>query len=94
MTSIRIASLLASLAAALAVNPASAQEPAQNPAQNQTQNQVDIDYAKRMFADSAGKPKAYACFVRWYDAEHMAQHPLQKVSVMKLLLIKPLWVAD
>jgi hypothetical protein len=81
MSAIRVVLLLAGLAAGAAgfmAYPALAE--------NQAQNQVDIDYAKRMFADSAGKPKAYACFVRRYDAEHMAQHPLQKVSVMKLLL--------
>jgi hypothetical protein len=46
----------------------------------------DIAYAKRMFAGTLPKPKAYACFVRRYDAVHLAQHPLQKVSVMKLLI--------
>jgi hypothetical protein len=46
----------------------------------------DITFAKRMFAGSAPKPKGYACFVRRYDAAHMAQHPLQKVTVMKLLI--------
>jgi hypothetical protein len=46
----------------------------------------DMAFAKRMFADNAGKPKAYACFVRRYDAQHLAQHPLQKVSVMRLLI--------
>lgn len=36
----------------------------------------------------AGKPgdKAYACFVRRYDADHLARHPKQKVAVMKLLI--------
>ena len=48
--------------------------------------QPDIAFAKRMFAGSSPKPKAYACFVRRYDAAHLAQHPLQKVSVMKLLI--------
>ena len=28
----------------------------------------------------------YACFVRRYDAAHLAQHPKQKVSAMKLLV--------
>ncbi len=46
----------------------------------------DIAFAKRMFAGSAPQPKGYACFVRRYDAAHMAQHPLQKVTVMKLLV--------
>jgi hypothetical protein len=30
--------------------------------------------------------KSYACFVRRYDASHLAQHPKQKVSAMKLLV--------
>ena len=45
-----------------------------------------IAFSKRMFAGSAPQPKGYACFVRRYDAAHMAQHPLQKVTVMKLLI--------
>ena len=50
-----------------------------------------IDQAKadrldaRIFAGNPGK-KASACFVRRYDADHMAQHPRQKVSAMLLLL--------
>src|ERR1700730_7564335 len=39
----------------------------------------------RMFAGPLGK-KAYACFVRRYDPDHLARHPLQKVSAMKLLV--------
>jgi hypothetical protein len=46
----------------------------------------DVAFAKRMFVDNVSKPKAFACFVRRYDAEHMRQHPLQKVTVMKLLI--------
>lgn len=46
----------------------------------------DVAFAKRLFAGSAPHPKGYACFVRRYDAAHMAQHPLQKVTVMKLLI--------
>jgi hypothetical protein len=33
----------------------------------------------------AGK-KAYACFVRHYDADHLARHPKQKVSAMQLIV--------
>jgi hypothetical protein len=50
-----------------------------------------IDKAKadafdlRIFAKPAGK-KSYACFVRRYDADHLARHPRQKVSAMKLLM--------
>ncbi|MET0678907.1 MAG: hypothetical protein ABW175_24175 [Bradyrhizobium sp.] len=39
----------------------------------------------RMFAGPLGQ-KTYACFVRRYDAAHLAQHPKQKVSAMKLLM--------
>ncbi len=50
-----------------------------------------IDKAKadafdgRMFARPVGS-KASACFVRRYDAEHLARHPKQKVGAMKLLV--------
>jgi len=30
--------------------------------------------------------KAYACFVRRYDANHLARHPKQKLGAMKLLV--------
>ncbi|MEK9278309.1 hypothetical protein MTR72_01460 [Bradyrhizobium sp. ISRA442] len=39
----------------------------------------------RMYAGVPGN-KAYACFVRRYDAEHLARHPKQKVASMKLLV--------
>jgi hypothetical protein len=39
----------------------------------------------RMYAGTPGKT-AYACFVRRYEAEHLAQHPKQKVASMKLLV--------
>lgn len=54
-------------------------------------DQESVDKAKaavfggRMFGGPLG-PKSYACFVRRYDANHMAQHPKQKVSAMKLLV--------
>ncbi len=50
-----------------------------------------IDKAKaeafdvRMFVTAPGK-KAYACFVRRYDPDHLVRHPKQKVSAMKLLV--------
>src|SRR3954465_1467265 len=44
-------------------------------------------FAKRLFAGDPGKQaKSYACFVRLYDAAHLARHPLQKVNAMKLLI--------
>lgn len=39
----------------------------------------------RLFAGAPGNT-AYACFVRRYDAEHLAKHPRQKVAAMKLLV--------
>jgi len=53
--------------------------------------QDGVDKAKatafdaKMFAGPLGQ-KTYACFVRRYDAGHLAQHPKQKVSAMKLLV--------
>lgn len=44
-------------------------------------------FATRLFADNyAPDAKSYACFVRRYDAAHLARHPLQKVSAMHLLV--------
>jgi hypothetical protein len=42
----------------------------------------------RMFATTAplGDKPTYACFVRRYDADHLARHPKQKVATMKLLV--------
>ena len=43
-------------------------------------------FAKRLFATDTFAQKTYACFVRSYDAPHLAQHPRQKISAMKLLI--------
>ncbi|WP_028347090.1 hypothetical protein [Bradyrhizobium murdochi] len=53
--------------------------------------QDGVDKAKAAAFDGQmfGSPlsqKTYACFVRRYDANHLAQHPKQKVSAMKLLV--------
>ncbi len=40
----------------------------------------------RMFIPPPGKKTSYACFVRKYDADHLARHPKQKVAAMKLLM--------
>jgi hypothetical protein len=42
-------------------------------------------FDNKLFAGPLGH-KSYACFVRRYDANHLAQHPKQKVSAMKLLV--------
>jgi hypothetical protein len=49
---------------------------------------ADADaFAKRMFAgDLASKGKTRACFVRHYDAAHLAKHPGQKVNAMRVLI--------
>ena len=42
-------------------------------------------FATRLFGEPVSQ-KSYACFVRVYDADHLARHPLQKVSAMTLLV--------
>jgi hypothetical protein len=43
--------------------------------------------AKRVFGETyAAKDKSYACFVRRYDAAHLAKHRPQKITAMKLLV--------
>jgi hypothetical protein len=42
-------------------------------------------FDSRMFGATPTR-KSYACFVRKYDVAHLAQHPKQKVSTMKLLM--------
>src|ERR1700722_18310868 len=50
------------------------------------EQQDATDFGKRVFADNLDKPIEYACFARHYDPEHMAQHPSQKASVVRLLV--------
>jgi hypothetical protein len=42
-------------------------------------------FDKRLFAGPVGA-RTYACFIRRYDANHLAQHPRQKVNATKLLV--------
>jgi hypothetical protein len=44
------------------------------------------DFARRLLAVKAVEQKSYACFVRTYDASHLAKHPRQKVGEMKLMV--------
>jgi hypothetical protein len=45
-------------------------------------------FVQRLFAvKSFDQKKTFACFARRYDAAHLAQHPRQKVTAMKLLLV-------
>jgi hypothetical protein len=53
---------------------------------NSDDNAKKEEFIKRLFAGPVAKRNSYVCFVRQYDAEHLARHPLQKVSAMKLLL--------
>jgi hypothetical protein len=43
-------------------------------------------FARRMFATASPGAKAHACFVRTYDAAHLAGHHGQTVSAMKMLV--------
>lgn len=48
---------------------------------------VADEFVTRVFAAPISLDKTtYACFTRSYDSEHLAEHPQQKVSAMKLLL--------
>jgi hypothetical protein len=53
-------------------------------AQDVSKAQADA-FNARMFGGPVDN-KAYACFLRRYDAEHLARHPKQKVASMKLLV--------
>lgn len=49
--------------------------------------EAKAQFNKRMFGkEPAAKANTYACFVRRYDADHLARHPHQKVTSMKLLV--------
>lgn len=73
------APLLALTMAALLPQAASAQD------NDKSEKAREAAFDKRVFAGPIGN-KAAACFVRRYDASHLAQHPKQKVSAMKLLI--------
>jgi hypothetical protein len=59
-------------------------DPAVSPNSEDAANKEE--FVNRLFAGPVAKQKSYVCFVRQYDPEHLARHPLQKVSAMKLLL--------
>jgi hypothetical protein len=72
---------IVTLAAAMLALPATAGH-----AQEQGIDKTKADaFDVRMFVKPPGN-KAYACFVRRYDPDHLARHPKQKVSAMKLLM--------
>ncbi len=52
-------------------------------------------FAKRLFAENfATGGKSYACFARHYDRAHLAKHPKQKTTAMKLLVTAELVPED
>ena len=44
------------------------------------------DFGRRMFATKSFAQKRVACFVRTYDAAHLARHPKQNVTAMRMLI--------
>jgi hypothetical protein len=77
--------LAAILALGLASSVAAAQSDELKPAEK-------AQFDKRMFGkEPAPKASTYACFVRRYDTDHLARHPHQKVTSMKLLFTSELF---
>ncbi|WP_298242512.1 hypothetical protein [uncultured Bradyrhizobium sp.] len=74
--------LILPLALAVAAGVAHAEEADDFRAANKAEAET---FNARMYAGPPGE-KAFACFVRRYDAEHLARHPKQKVASMKLLV--------
>lgn len=56
------------------------------PAQEEIDKAKAVAFDKRLFAGPLAPKTTYACFIRNYDAEHLAKHPGQKVAAMKLLV--------
>ena len=55
-------------------------------AQTEVKPEEKAEFNKRMFGkEPAAKASTYVCFVRKYDPDHLARHPHQKVTSMKLL---------
>lgn len=79
--------LLAALTVSVAVQNAARAEdaPAEKVTEQPTAAQSE-SLKQRLFAGKISKTKSYACFVRRYDAAHLAAHPQQKVNGMKLLV--------
>jgi hypothetical protein len=76
-------------AAALVLSLASGVAAAQS---DELKAEEKAQFDKRMFGkEPAPKATTYACFVRRYDADHLARHPHQKVTSMKLLFTSELF---
>jgi hypothetical protein len=71
-TSILVAACLSLLASAAAAGP--------------REDAKIVAFAQRMFATKSFDNKVHACFVRSYDAAHLARHRGQKVTAMKMLI--------
>jgi hypothetical protein len=74
------------LAPALIVAALVASAPSSAVAQDGPSAEAKDAFTQRVFAGTPSKAKTYACFTRVYDSSHLARHPLQKVSAMKLLV--------
>ncbi len=74
----------ASVLLAVAGHAVQAEEAKEQPKAEAKQDNV---FADKFYAmDVTKQKKTYACFVREYDSTHLAKHPKQKVSAMKLLV--------
>jgi len=80
-----VSPLITAFAAALAITIASAGvATAQS---DEVKAEAKVEFDKRVFGrEPAPKANTYACFVRRYDADHLARHPHQKVTSMKVLV--------
>ena len=77
---------IASLAAAAVIVAASSAAITAGHAEEEGIDKANADaFDLRMFASPPGQ-KAYACFMRRYDPDHLARHPRQKVNAMMLLV--------
>ena len=76
------------IAACLTVSAsASFAAPAENPG--------DTDaFARRLLAVKSVEQKTSACFVRVYDAPHLAHHRKQTVSAMRMLISVERWTTE
>ena len=83
---------LAALAAVVALTLASGMAAAEDA--DSVSPEAQAEFSKRIFNGApAAKANTYACFIRRYDADHLARHPDQKVSQMKLLVTSE-WNAE
>ena len=77
--------LFLALTMAVLLPPAASAQDTKQDTNDKSEKAREAAFDKRVFGGPIGN-KAVACFVRRYDASHLAQHPQQKVSSMKLLV--------